>query len=144
MKQVPLSRRCLQLGGLLLLVVGTVHLVATPHIPHLLRGMATRDYAMAVGPTLLNHVVVGILLLAVGFSTLAAASKSAAGQPWARFILAVNALAVAAMCVSVAALMRNPLYYTAPLFALAVVLLGLLALLMLVAAWGLRKGETKF
>lgn len=129
-----LPRFYLQVSGILLLILGAVHLLAAPHIPHLLRGMAANDYAMAVGPTLLNHVVVGILLLAVGFSTFAAASEGTAEQPWARFILTVNALTVTAMCISVAVFMRNPAYYTAPLFVIAVVLLGIMALLMLAAA----------
>jgi hypothetical protein len=48
--------------GCLLIALGIVHLVATPHIPGLLHGSPRAVYQQAVGPTLLNHVLVGILL----------------------------------------------------------------------------------
>jgi hypothetical protein len=47
-----------------------LHLAATSHIPPLLDGMRTTEgYTLARGATLLNHVMTGILLLALGVST---------------------------------------------------------------------------
>src|ERR1700733_676712 len=55
--------------GLLLIVLGLVHLAATPHIPPLLGQSSSPVYQRAVGPTLLNHVLFGILLLPLGYTT---------------------------------------------------------------------------
>jgi hypothetical protein len=53
------SMRYLQTDGGLLIALGLVHLAATPHMPELLRGSPLVVYERAVGPTLLNHVLVG-------------------------------------------------------------------------------------
>ena len=75
----------------LLIVLGIVHLVATPHIPGLLRGSPRAVYQKAVGPTLLNHVLVGILLFPLGYTTLAAAEVKG-GEVWAGRVLIVNTI----------------------------------------------------
>jgi len=59
----------LRSAGVVLCTLGFVHLAATPHIPGLLNGSPPAVYEQAVGPTLLNHVLVGILLLPIGYTT---------------------------------------------------------------------------
>jgi hypothetical protein len=44
----------LRLVGALLILLGIVHLLATSHIPELLRGSSPAVYAWAIGPTLLK------------------------------------------------------------------------------------------
>jgi hypothetical protein len=78
--------------GWLLIVLGIVHLVATPHIPGLLRGSPRAVYQQAVGPTLLNHVLVGILLFPFGFTTWLAVAEAKAGKVWAGRVLIVNTI----------------------------------------------------
>ena len=70
------SRRYLQAVGGLLIALGIVHLAATPHIPDLLLGSPLVVYERAVRPTLLNHVLVGILSVPLGFTTWLAAVAS--------------------------------------------------------------------
>jgi cytochrome c biogenesis protein CcdA len=60
----------LRIAGILLIALGVIHLAATPHLPHLLDGMrSSENYRLALGPTLLNHVLVGFLLVPLGYST---------------------------------------------------------------------------
>lgn len=121
------------------MVLGLVHLAATPHIPGLLNGSPGRVYQRAVGPTLLNHVLVGILLFPLGYTTFLAARDS--GQVWARRVLAINALTVLTLPISVAVFMRQPEYYTAPLFLTGVGLVAIISFLMLGAAFLIGKRE---
>ena len=57
----------LRVVGLLLIVLGLVHWAATPYIPPLLGESSSGVYQRAVGPTLLDHGLFGILLL--GYTT---------------------------------------------------------------------------
>jgi len=128
------ARRVVRAVGVVLIVLGIVHLIATPHIPALLNGLrGTTAYHWALGPTLLNHVLVGVLLIPLGVSTWTAAAQGQAEAGWARRLLLVNAAAVLALPISIAALMRDAVYYTSPLFVIGVGLVGLIALLMAVA-----------
>lgn len=121
--------------GLLLLALGVVHLIATPHIPLLLRGSPRAVYQSAVGPTLLNHVLVGLLLLPLGYSTWVAGTAGERGEAWAKRVLALNTLVVFAMPILVAVFMRRPEYYRAPLFLTGVGLVTAISLLMGVAIY---------
>lgn len=129
--------------GWLLIVLGIVHLVATPHIPGLLRGSPRAVYQQAVGPTLLNHVLVGILLFPFGFTTWLAAAGAKGGEVWAGRVLIVNMIAMLTLPVSIAVFMRLPQYYRAPLFLTGVGLVAIISLLMvpatIVLIWGRGK-----
>jgi hypothetical protein len=72
-------------GGLLLLAVGVIHLAVTPLLKRaVLDPWLTPDQMTVVAPPfLLNHVVVGILLLPLGFVTSFSASGIRAGERWA-------------------------------------------------------------
>jgi hypothetical protein len=119
-------------GGLLV-ILGLVHIAATPHIPSLLNGSPSGVYERAVGPTLLNHVLVGLLLLPLGYTTWLASGAHNSSEGWARRVLVVNTIVVFTMPVSVAVFMRRPEYYAAPLFLTGVGLLVIVSLLMVAA-----------
>jgi hypothetical protein len=121
--------------GLLLVVLGFVHLAATPHIPPLLGESSSEVYQRALGPTLLNHVLVGILLLPLGYTTWLAASAQNRNQAWARRVLIVNGMVLLTLPLSIAMFMRRPEYYRAPLFLAGVVVVTLVSLSAGVAAW---------
>lgn len=127
--------------GLLLIVLGLVHIAATPHIPHLLDSSPSAVYERAVGPTLLNHVLVGILLLPLGYSTWLAAGARNLGQAWATRIIVANTVVMLTLPVSVAVFMRRPEYYTAPLFVTGVTLVAIISLFMLAAAYAVTSGR---
>jgi hypothetical protein len=134
MRSREIAAGFLRAVGLLLIVLGFVHLAATPFIAQLLGESSSEVYQRALGPTLLNHVLVGILLLPLGYTTWLAAAHNRNGT-WARRVLAVNGIVLLTFPASLAIFMRRPEYYTAPLFLTAVVLVTVISLLTVVAAW---------
>src|ERR1700730_2444856 len=87
--------RLLRGSGLLLLLLGIVHLVATPHIAALIRHSVSQGAAdNLIPPMLLNHILVGLLLIPLGFLTFYAAPHSAR---WAQVIVRTIALTVATL-----------------------------------------------
>jgi len=127
--------KLLRTVGALLITLGFVHLAATPHIPLLLRGSPRAVYEQALGPTLLNHVLVGILLLPLGYTTWLAAVTAERGEVWAKRFLVVSTLVVFSLPLAVAIFMRRPEYYRAPLFLTGVGLVATISLLMATAVW---------
>jgi hypothetical protein len=125
-----IAARFLRAVGGLLFTLGLVHIAATPHIPGLLGGSPPAVYQRAVGPTLLNHMLVGILLLPLGYSTWLAAAYR---ELWAMRILFANTIVVFTLPLSIAAFMRRPEYYTSPLFVAGVGLVVIISLLMVAA-----------
>ena len=143
MKSRKLAQSILRVIAVLLILLGTVHLIATPHIPHLLNGSPRAVYRQAVGPTLLNHVLVGILLFPLGFTTWLASSSKESVQPWAKRVLLMNAAVVFTLPVSLAVFMRQPQYYRAPLFLTGVVLVAAVSLLMIGACILLTRDKSQ-
>ncbi|HKE26161.1 MAG TPA: hypothetical protein VKB88_27580 [Bryobacteraceae bacterium] len=130
----------LRLSGVLLIILGVLHLAATSHIAPLLSPMrASEGYPLARGATLLNHVMTGILLLPLGVSTWAAASTTYWAPSWARTVLMFNSLAMLCAPISVMVFMGDPAYLRAPLFLAGVCLATAVPILMLVALWRLRR-----
>ena len=115
---------------MLLVLLGIVHLGATPHIQHLaLPGAA----AQLTPPMLLNHIIVGLLLLPLGYLTFYAAPHSAASAKWAQITVRTTAVTVAALPLLLLALMGTR-YFDAPLFVLGTMLVIAAAVTLLVAA----------
>jgi len=125
----------LRVVGALLIILGCVHLAATPHIPQLLHGSPRAVYEQAVPPTLLNHVLVGILLLPLGYTTWLAALAAERREIWAKRVLLVNTVAMFSLPLAVAIFMRRPEYYRAPLFLAGVGLTAVISVFMAAAVW---------
>src|SRR5213595_2164317 len=129
--------RLLRGSGLLLLLLGIVHLLATPHIATLIRHSASQSAAdNLVPPMLLNHISVGLLLLPLGFLTFYAAPYS---DRWAQVIVRTTALTVATLPLTLLALM-GVRYFDAPLFVLGAALVVAAAATLLVAAFSRSRG----
>jgi uncharacterized membrane protein len=143
MRSQEIAAVFLRTVGLLLVVLGVVHTIATPHIRDLLGDSSTEVYQRAVGPTLLNHVLMGILLLPLGYTTWLAAAVQNRNEAWARRVLMVNGIVLLTLPASIAVFMRRPEYYTAPLFLAGVSLVTVISLLTIVAAWMIRRGAAK-
>ena len=128
--------RVLRAGGALLILLGIVHLAATPHISRLIRHSASAEAAnQLIPPMLLNHVLVGVLLLPLGFLMLYAAPHSAARVAWAQVVVRTTALSVAVLPVALFALMGTRYYFAAPLFVLGAALTVIVAVTLLVVAF---------
>jgi NO-binding membrane sensor protein with MHYT domain len=117
----------------MLILLGLLHLTATTHIAGLLDAMPPKARAFAVGPTVLNHVLVGVLLLPLGFSTWLAAAPRYLPESWAKRVLVANSLTVLALPGLTGLLTHEPQYYRAPLFVAGVALASLTAVLMALA-----------
>jgi hypothetical protein len=127
--------RLLRGSGVVLILLGMVHLVATPHIATLIRHSASMDAAdQLTPPMLLNHILVGLLLFPLGYLTVYAAPYSAAGLAWAQVIVRATALTVATLPVTLLALM-GVRYFDAPLFVFGTALVVAAAATLLVAAF---------
>jgi hypothetical protein len=125
----------------LLILLGIVHLVATPHIATLIRHSASIGAAdQLTPPMLLNHILVGLLLFPLGFLTIYAAPYSAAGLAWAQVTVRATALTIATLPVTLLALMGVP-SFDAPLFVLGAALVVAAAATLLVAAFSRSRGQ---
>jgi hypothetical protein len=130
-----IAARFLRAAGMLLITLGLVHIAASPHIPDLLRGSPPAVYERAVGPTLLNHVLVGILLLPLGYTTWLAAASGERNEALMTRILIANTTATFALPISLVVFMRRPEYYSAPFFLTGVGLVAIVSLLLAAATW---------
>jgi hypothetical protein len=117
-------------------MLGIVHLVATPHIAILIRQSASAASASRLTPPmLLNHVLVGVLLLPLGYLTLYAAPHAVSGAPWAQIIVRTTALAVATLPIALFTLMGTRYYLDAPLFVAGAAITVVVAVTLLVIAF---------
>ncbi|MFI5251947.1 MAG: hypothetical protein ACHQQQ_05870 [Bacteroidota bacterium] len=133
--------RILAGAGVLLLVVAGIHIVMTPELNYLfLRDNPGAAGRFWIAPFLLNHVVVGILLVPLGITTLIAASAARSGTGWARTIAITNALTVLTLPIAVCLIMGSA-YFGALPFLIATILLAIAALLMLFAAISLPSSD---
>ena len=125
----------LRAGGVLLLLLGGLHLAVTPHIASFIEGAATPEAARwLIPPMLLNHVIVGILLLPLGGLTLYAAPWAGAGAPWARMTTRATAVTVATFPPTIFLLMGSR-YFAAVPFRVAVGIACAAAVVLLLAAF---------
>src|SRR5260370_35513784 len=124
--------RLLRGSVLLLLLLGIVHLVATPHIAALIRNSASTDAAdNLIPPMLLNHILVGLLLLPLGFLTFYAAPYS---DRWAQMIVRPTAVTVETLPLTLLWLMGLR-YFDAPLFVVGFLLVVAASVTLLLAAF---------
>lgn len=125
----------LRAGGVLLCALGLLHVAVTQHIADLIRGSTTREAAAwLVPPMLLNHIVLGILLLPLGALTAYAAPYAARGERWALVVCRAVAASIATLPVILFALMGTR-YFGAPAFLVAAGLLSGACLVLLGAAF---------
>jgi hypothetical protein len=128
-----LRLRILRGGGIALVALGIVHLVATPHIATLIRrSTAAATAEWLVPPMLLNHVLVGALLIPLGYLAIYAGPHFVRGEPWAQTVVHTVSIAAAILPIALFSLMGRAYFMDAPLFVVgaALVVVAVLALLM--------------
>jgi hypothetical protein len=134
--RASLRLRLLRGGGAGLIILGVVHLLATPHIATLLRRSMTAAAAeWLTPPMLLNHVLVGVLLIPLGYLTLYAAPDAVRGSSWAQMTVRTVSISAASLPIALFSLMGNRYFLDAPLFVLGAALTVAAAVLLLVAAF---------
>jgi hypothetical protein len=135
LKRLLTRVRLLRAAGILLMTLGIVHLVATPHIATLIRHAASPASApWLIPPMLLNHIIVGVLLIPLGYLTTYAAPHAADGASWAKVIVRTTALSIATLPIALFGLMGTR-YFDAPLFVLGAALTIIVAVTLLIVAF---------
>jgi hypothetical protein len=131
MRRRLLAARVLSVVGVLLLVVAVIHLAVTPLLKRsILDGVLTPTMMPTVAPPfLLNHIVVGILLLPLGFVTLFSSTGIRAGEWWAWVVSWAIAASLASLPVVLVLVMRGGPFDALP-FRVAEILVTLCALAM--------------
>ena len=136
LKRLLTRVRLLRASGILLMTLGIVHLIATPHIATLIRHAASPASApWLIPPMLLNHIIVGVLLIALGYLTTYAAPHAADGASWAKVIVRTTALSIATLPIALFGLMGTRYYFDAPLFVLGAALTIIVAVTLLIVAF---------
>jgi hypothetical protein len=137
-REIQVASLVLAICGITLVVVAVIHLWISPLL-YTWFGRSVPDALPVLGPPfLLNHVVVGVLLLPLGINTLIASFGVRVGDRRAWQIACVNSLAVAVLPLLLVAIMRGPDYTAGP-FRVAETLLTLAAFGMLAAVLLARK-----
>jgi len=135
-----LRTNILRISGVILILLGILHLAVTPMIAKLVHNYArpqTADWFSA--PMMLNHIVLGILLLPLGFLTAYAAEGAGKFEPWASVTCRTVARTVATLPVTVFVLMNGK--YDAPAFRVATVLICVASLTLLAASFWPRRSS---
>jgi uncharacterized membrane protein len=135
--------RLTQATGILLVLLGIIHLIATPFLIGWLSRQLHSDHAsLAIAAMRLNHILVGILLLLLGVSTFW--SGKALGESWGLRLAGLNAITL--LCLPVLLVTIMPLEsLDAPLFRLAILVVisaCLVQLLAVVGVWKFRQRES--
>jgi hypothetical protein len=131
----------LRIGGALLVVLGALHLAVTPFIRQMIESNTTPEAAQWLSPPmLLNHVVVGILLLPLGVLTFYAAPAAVSGERWALIVTRTTALTVATLPITVFLLVGTR-YFGALPFLIAMIVVCSASIVLLAAAFWPRRQE---
>ncbi len=130
-------------AGVLLLALGLLHLAVTPFIVRMLQdGAAPGAAGWLSPPMVLNHVVVGILLLPLGLLVTYAAADAAAGVRWALVVTRSISVAIAALPPTLFLVMGIQYFQAVP-FRIAAIIVCLASIALLLAAfWPGTRGPT--
>ena len=128
-------RSIFRFGGVIVIALGILHLTVTPIIARLIAENVTEEVAVwLTPPMLLNHVIVGVLLLPMGILTFYAASPAVTGERWAVFVTQVSAVTMAVLPLALFELMGTR-YFGAIPFVGATIMVCVAALALLAAAF---------
>ncbi len=126
--------RLISVTGVLLLIVAAIHLLVTPVLKSAIldRGLTPQELRIVSPPFLLNHIVVGILLIPLGFITLYTASGIRAGERWAWVINLAIGLTILSLPVVLVLVMRAEYFQAVP-FRIATALITIVGITMTAA-----------
>ncbi len=141
-KLANVAPRLTQATGILLVLLGIIHLIATPFLVGWLSRQIHSDQAfLVIAAMRLNHILAGILLIPLGLSTFW--SGKALEQSWALRLATVNGVVL--LCLPILLVTTMPLEsLDAPLFRLAILVViaaCLVQVLALVGVWKSRQKE---
>jgi hypothetical protein len=123
--------RIISLTGVLLLIVAAIHLMVTPILKRVIldRVLTPQQSLIVSPPFLLNHIVLGIVLIPIGFTTFYCASGIRTGERWAWVVCFANGLAILSLPI-VLALVMQPEHFRSPAFLIAASLITIVGIAM--------------
>ena len=125
----------LRLSGVLLVALGVLHIGVTPFIARMVHdGAAPSAVDWLTPPMLLNHVVVGSLLLPLGLLICYAGRHPVAGVRWALIVSRAVAVAIATLPPVLFFLMGTR-YFDAMPFRIAATIVSVASMTLLIAAF---------
>jgi hypothetical protein len=126
-----LASRVIRVVGILLLVVAAIHLAVTPLLKKAVldRVLTQTMVPIVTPPFLLNHIVVGILLVPLGFVTLYSAAGIRAGERWAWVVSWSVGASLTSLPVALVLIMRGGPFDAVP-FRVAEILITICAVTM--------------
>lgn len=126
----------LRTAGVLLVALGLLHLAVTPFIVRMIEdGAAPGAVGWLSPPMVLNHVVVGILLLPIGGLVTYAAVAAASGARWALVVTRSISLAIVALPPTLFLVMGVRYFDAVPFRIAAIIVCSASAALLLTAFW---------
>lgn len=133
------ASRILMVEGIVLLMVAAIHLLVIPSLRRVFAlSLSPRAFEFVWSPFLLNHAVVGILLIPLGLSTIYCASGIRAGERWSWRLGITNALTILSLPVLLVAVMERR-YFSAVPFLVASILITAVGLSMIWPLLWVRK-----
>lgn len=131
MRKRLICARILYVEAVLLFVVAVIHMLVIPVLRNvMLRILSASDFQFVWSPFLLNHAVVGILLVCISLSTWYCASGVLAGEKWAWRLGITNGLAILSLPVVLVLVMERR-YFSALPFLAASILITVVGLTMI-------------
>jgi len=126
--------RIISVTGVLLLIAAAIHLIVTPTLKRVIldRVLTAEELLIVSPPFLLNHIVMGILLIPIGFITIYCASGIRAGERWAWVISLANGLTILSLPVVLGLVMR-PEHFRSIAFLIGASLITIVGITMTVA-----------
>ena len=139
MNRTRIVARTVSVTGALLLIVAAIHLTVTPALKEAIldRVLTPQQLPIVLPPFLLNHLVVGILLIPIGFITMYSAPAIRAGKRWAWIVNFVNALTILSLPIVLALVMPARHFQALP-FLIAAALITIVGITMTAALLWIR------
>jgi hypothetical protein len=139
MNKRSVSSRILMVDGILLLLVAAIHMLVIPELNSLFaRLLSPGAFRFIWPPFLLNHAVVGILLIPLGLSTIYCARGIRSGERWSWRLGMTNAVTILSLPFVLVIVMERH-YFSAMPFLVATILITVVALSMLWPLLWVRK-----
>jgi|SRR6267143_4955536 len=139
MSRTRIVARTVSVTGVLLLVVAAIHLAVTPLLKKevLDRALTPQQLSIVQPPFLLNHLVVGILLIPIALITIYSAPALRAGERWAWIVNLANGLTILSLPIVLALVMPLSDFQALP-FLIAAGLITTVGITMTVALLWIR------
>jgi hypothetical protein len=139
MSRTHVVARTVSVTGVLLLIVAAIHLAVTPALKKAIldRTLTPEQLSIVQPPFLLNHLVVGILLIPIGLITIYSAPALRAGERWAWFVNFSNGLTILSLPIVLALVMPLSDFQALP-FLIAAGLITIVGITMTAALLWIR------